>query len=270
MTNGQVASTGPAAESASTPFPLLWRILIRPSRALADLKDRHKRSWWIPALLTLVLVAAPLVAGRAVSGGQAIAIPRADSVSMETAPGMISVSPGGLPIEQGGEPGMEETPAGPSLLTIVGALAGTVVSWLLWGGALYVMTVFMGRSSGFGQMFRLTVWTWLPYAVRGLVQTIYILATRQPIVNAGLSGLVVDRNVVSPLPPGPGQLALAGILGRVDLYLVWQVALLVLGLAVLTNLPRRKAFIATLVIWAVLTLLSIVPTILGGMIGTIG
>jgi hypothetical protein len=243
---------------------LIVGVLIRPKATFGYLKDNHKRAWWLPAILVVVLTVAPLIVA-----------PRQSSP--ETAPVMeeaiISGSKGVI-VEPGAMSSMETPPTtptsgAPGIMALGSALLGTPVAWLIWGGALSLASVFLGRSSSFGQMFRLVVWTWLPYGIRGLVQTIFILVTGNTIVNAGLSGFVVDKSVQSIISPGPGQLALASILGRVDIYLIWHLLLVSVGLMAFTNLTRKKAWTATLAIWLVLALLGIVPAIFGGMLGGI-
>ncbi len=243
-------------------FALLVGVLLRPKVTFGYLKDNHKRAWWLPALLVLVLSVAPLWAAARLPPAMPEMFP-SDPYMRE----MPGVMPGGMPGEM---PVTAPTSSGPNLLQLGGTLLGLLAAWLLWGGALYLASVFLGRSSSFGQMFRLVVWTWLPYGVRGLLQTAYILATGQAIVNTGLSGFVVDKAAPSLFPPGPGQLALASILGQVDVYTLWQLFLVSVGLMAFTNLTRRKAWTAALTIWIVFALLGIVPAILGGMFGSIG
>lgn len=244
---------------------LILGALLRPKATFTYLKDNRKRAWWLPALLIMLLTLAPIfVAARQSSSNTA---PAAEA-------GVVSDAKG-IAVEGGAVSGMEAPPpesssgSTPGVLTLVSAILGTPVAWLVWGGALYLASVFLGRSSSFGQMFRLAVWTWLPYGLRGLVQTIYILATGNAIVNAGLSGFVIDKSAESLIPAGPGQLALASILGRVDIYMVWHLLLVSVGLMAFTNLTRRKAWMAVLAIWLVLALLGILPAIFGGMLGGI-
>ena len=244
---------------------LIVGALLRPKATFAYLKDNHKRAWWLPAILIVLLTLAPLFVGGQPSS------PDAGPVAEEV---MVSNAKG-IAVEGGAMPGMEVPPTEPSsggspgILALVRAVLGAPVAWLVWGGALYLASVFLGRSSGFGQMFRLAVWTWLPYGIRGLVQTVYILTTGNAIANAGLSGFVVDKSVQSVISPGPGQLALASILGRVDIYMVWHLLLVSVGLMAFTNLTRKKAWTAALAIWLVLALLGILPAIFGGMLGGI-
>ena len=72
----------------------------------------------------------------------------------------------------------------------VAKVLGLVVGWLAWAGALYLAGTAMGGRSTFGQMFRTVMWTWIPFALRGLLQTVYILTSGQAISNPGLSGFV--------------------------------------------------------------------------------
>ncbi len=247
---------------------LLWGVLFRPRKTFAYLKDNRKKAWWLPAILILTLAIAPLLAGSAVASRQAIdpALMGPEGSGRVYGPGPVVVVEGGTGAVEPPPPSSSQ-PAGPGFFRIVGAIPGAILGWLIWGVALYSASVFLGRSSGFGHMFRLVVWAWMPYAVRGLVQTIYILASGNQIVNAGLSGFVIDKNSPSMMPVGPGTMVLASALGRIDLYLFWNLALFTLGLMAFTNLPRKKALVAVLVIWGVLTLLGVIPAMLGGIFG---
>jgi hypothetical protein len=87
------------------------------------------------------------------------------------------------------------------------------------------------------------------------------------IENPGLSGFAqgspsAARVVVAS--PNLGQIALSTLLGRVDLYLFWNLALLVLGVMTVTRLSRRKALLLTLGVWLLLTAVSLVPSLVGG------
>jgi hypothetical protein len=248
---------------------LLWGVLFRPRKTFAYLKDNRRKAWWLPAILILALTIAPLLVGSAVAGRQTFdpAMMGPEGSSRVYGPGPVVVVEGGIGAEEPPSSSSPSQSAGPGLFRIAGAIPGAILGWLIWGVALYSASVFLGRSSGFRQMARLAVWAWMPYAVRGLVQTIYILVSGNQIVNAGLSGFVIDKNSPSLMPVGPGTMVLASALGRIDLYLFWNLALFTLGLMAFTNLPRKKALVAVLVIWSVLTLLGVIPAMLGGIFG---
>ncbi len=263
MTTESAAKQEAAKPVKKNVFVLLLGVLFRPKAAFGYLKDNHKKAWWLPALLILLLTVAPLWAASRPS------------------PAAMTMPPDKIEMVTGVDPRMVEgmvpesststlASTGLSFLKLGGAILGTFAAWLLWGGALYLASVFLGRSSSFGQMFRLAVWTWLPYGLRGLVQTAYILMTGEAIVNAGFSGFVIDKGVASLIPPGPGQLALASILSRVDVFMIWHVLLVSVALMAFTSLTRRKALTATLAIWIVFAVVGIVPAIFGGMVSGIG
>ena len=65
-------------------------------------------------------------------------------------------------------------------------------------------------------------------------------------------------------PPGLGQMVLVAFLSRIDLFLFWNLILLVIGVAVTTRLPRRKAALVTLGVWLLLTALGLLPALVGG------
>jgi hypothetical protein len=166
---------------------------------------------------------------------------------------------------------MMSTVASPLIIFVFPAgasVVGRVIGWLILAGALYLAGTALGGRSTFGQMFCMVIWTWLPHAVRGLIQTIYILISGQLIVNQGLSGFVQNSSAVEEMiytPPSSGQIILTELLSRIDTYLIWYLVLLVIGVMVTTRLPRRKAVLVTLGVWGLLTAVSLLPTIIGGL-----
>jgi hypothetical protein len=137
----------------------------------------------------------------------------------------------------------------------------------VWAGGLGLLSAMAGGKTSFRQLWPLVVWAGLPYALRGLLQSAYILATGQLIANPGLSGLARPESVAAgalAASPGPGQLALAAFLGQVDLFLVWKLALLAGGVVAAARLSRRKSVAITLALWLALSLLGLVPALVSG------
>lgn len=242
---------------AQWPLPqLFWGMIARPRRTLEYLSQNGKRLWWVPALVILALIVLPTL--------------MAPAPATQT-PSAMGMEPKGayeaVPLET---PPPATTSPLVGILGVAGRALSTAVTWALWGGALYLASVFLGRSSTFKQMLRLTIWTWLPYGVRGVLQTSYILISGQAITNPGLSGFVIDRSAQSLVPAGPGQIALAAILSRVDLFLVWNLFLLITGLMVTTRLTRCKSVIAVLAIWIIFSLLGVIPALAGNLFSQVG
>jgi hypothetical protein len=40
---------------------LLWRIIVRPRATLEHLREHEARTWWVPALLAMLLVVLPIL-----------------------------------------------------------------------------------------------------------------------------------------------------------------------------------------------------------------
>ena len=245
---------------------LLWGMVARPRVTLEYLNEHGGRTWWVPALLAVLLAVLPIVVATPTTTRQA----REAVLAAQESRGE----------QQGAEMSDEEqaqmeqamSVAASPLITVVfpvaGGVVGLVVGWLVRAGALYLAGLAMGGRSTLGQMFRMVVWTWLPYALRGLLQTVYILASGQIIANPGLSGFVRDNQPIGEMvlaPPSPGQMLLAAFLSKVDLFLIWNLILLVIGVAVITHLPRRKAVLVTLGVWLLLTALGLTPALVGGL-----
>lgn len=268
-------------EQSQTPTPpprfigLIIGILRRPRATLERLAELPRRPWRRIALLVLVAVILPVVPTYTVSSRQAAAQFQA-ALSSEQ-PGRVSAVPvapgkGGVVQVAPGRPGMEETQPMPAptlsplaglALPALGRLGGLVLNWLLWSGVLYVVGTMMGGRNTFGHMFQMVVWTWVPFAVRGVLQAGYIWLAGQPIANPGLSGFVTSQASTSgmPAPAGMGTLIWQSLLGRVDIYLFWHLALVVVGLMAVARLSRRKALTLALGSWVLLTLASLIPAI---------
>ena len=257
--------TAPAPERWKPPR-LLWGMIVRPRATLEHLRDRGGKTWWLPALLAAAMIILPVV----------VAAPITARVARESFLAAQEQMGEQLDTEMSEEDRAQMEQAmsitASPLITVVfpavGGVVGQVVGWLAWAGALYLAGLALGGRSTFGQMLRMVLWAWLPYVLRGLLQTIYILASGQLIAHPGLSGLVQGETSIEEMvlaPPSPGQMVLIAFLSRMDLFLVWNLVLLVIGVMVVTRLPRRKAVLLTLGVWVLLTALGLAPALIGGL-----
>ena len=151
-----------------------------------------------------------------------------------------------------------------------GRLASTLGSWVVWATALYLALILLGQNGvGFGSVWTLVLWAWMPCVVRSVLQSAYMMIVSRPIYNQGLSGLIVDRTPPPPMTfryviPTTNELALASLLSRFDVYLIWQLALMVMGVVALSKLSRKKAVALTCGLWIAFTLVSLVPSFFPG------
>jgi len=242
-------------------------MIIQPRATLEYLNEHGGRTWWLPALLAVLLAILPIVVAAPITVRQTreIILATQEQMGEQLGAGMSDEERAQM------EEQMMSASASPLIVVVfpaVGGVMGLAVGWLVWAGALYLAGTALGGRSTFGQMFRIVVWTWLPYALRGLLQTVYILISGQLIVNLGLSGFVQDNRLVGEMvlaPPSPGQMVLAALLSKVDLFLIWNLILLVIGVIVTTRLPRRKAALVTVGMWVLLTAVSLLPALISGL-----
>ena len=141
------------------------------------------------------------------------------------------------------------------------ALGKVWAGWLLVGGLLHlVLTLFGGRGSA-GLALNLVAWAALPFALRDIVRIIAVGSTQQLVNNPGLSGF-------APLG-GRAALFLSKVMASLDIYLVWHILLLVLGVRLATGLSRGKvwgAVLFTILIGVGLqATLGFLASLLGGM-----
>jgi hypothetical protein len=243
------------------PLSVLVGVLLRPRDTMTYLGGARRRWWWVAAIL---MVVALTLNGYAYGAANAEYNQKLQAAFLED-----------LPSEQRGarpdEYVMVSAPQFGTVVRVGGQVVGTLVSWLVWAGLLYLASTFLGQNgSNFGGFFAMVAWAWMPYVIRNVVQAIYTQITRRPIYNQGLSGFVIDKTPVGPtvgfrsfVPPARGDQVLAALLTRLDIYMIWNLVLLVLGVAALAHLSRRKAIAGTLAIWAVFTLLSLLPALIG-------
>jgi len=242
---------------------LVWGMIVRPRATLETLREREGRTWWLPALLAVLFIVLPVAVAGPITARQAREAVRAAQEQF------ASETPAGDEAQMEQAMSIAASPLITVVFPAVGGVVGQAAGWLVWAGVLYLGGMALGGRSTFGQMFRMRVWTWLPYALRGLLQTIYILASGQTIANPGLSGLVQENRPIQEMimtPPSPGQTILVALLAKVDLFLVWNLILLVIGVMVVTHLPRRKAVLLTLGVWVLLTAVGLLPALVGGLV----
>lgn len=146
--------------------------------------------------------------------------------------------------------------SGPVFIYVFPALIGVLAIWVGWlalVGILHLaLTLFGGRGSTRAAM-NVVAWASLPFAVRETVRAVAMLATQQLISAPGLSGF-------APSGPGAINILLTALLTLVDVYLVWHIVLLVLGVRASNGLPLGKALGGVLIAVAVMLALQMTPS----------
>lgn len=224
-------------------------VVDHPAEALEAVAQRP-RSWWLPAVL-LALSMAGLIA---------VSQPYQLTIANERSAQMIERIAANLSEEEARvvrERSRPMTPAQYWLSAMGAGLAFAGLGWVLRGAVMHFSSMAAGGTSTFGPTFAVGVWSMLPFFVRDLLQIAYVLFRKQVIEHAGLAFLVASGDWMKD-----SRNLLYGLLSNVDLFALWHVILLAIGLAVATRLTRGKAFVMAMVIWVAFLGLKLIPVAL--------
>lgn len=146
----------------------------------------------------------------------------------------------------------------PALLGSLGVLG----AWLAVGWLFHLLLTMMGGRGASHQALNLVAWASVPYAIRHLVRSGAMLSSNQLLAYPGLSGF-------APAGEGNGAIYLAALLALVDVYLIWQIVLLVVGIRAGDSLPPVKAWLASLLAVLVVLLIRALPALVAAQFGDV-
>ncbi|MCC6189833.1 MAG: YIP1 family protein [Anaerolineales bacterium] len=234
-------------------FDWLLPLLTRPRATFAKIAAAPRPSWLTPLLvLTLtgllpVLVAGPIKAAAAQSGQVELPL----DFEFWT------------PEQQAQFFQAQQTTSGPVFIYVFPALITVTrvwFGWLVMGGLLHLLLTMLGGRDSTGGALNIVAWASLPFAVRDLVRAGYMLVEKQLITNAGLTGF-------APAGDGWAYAALAEVLARVDLYTLWYIVLLYLGVRASGGLSAGKALAGILIALLVMLILGLLPAVIASAFG---
>ncbi len=243
-------------------FSLAWGVIGRPRTTFEHLREHKSRGWLLLALLCMLLAVLVIAISAPISTRQAQEAIReqlAARSNLEEIP----------PEAQQQATQFTANPLFNTVLPGLWSAIGLWIGWLVWAGALHLMGTMVGGNNSFGQMFRAVVWSWLPLLLRSILQVIFIASTGEIIKNPGLSGLVsLPQPALGEFvaPPGTGQLALQSFLAQIDLFQIWNLIVLIVVVIATARLSPRKAMVITLIVWILLTLVRMLPTLASGLV----
>lgn len=238
------------AESGSV-WLLLFGMIDKPARSFKILLARRQWWVWLPPLLLVILATAALMY---------VQMP----YTLELAREQMERQFASMPAEQvetiRGQ--MESSLTSTAMLTrglgfgavalLIGVLAQAVFLYL-------TALVVGGDDMNFGSVFTMSAWTRLPAAFGALTQVGFIAILGRNITHAGLSFLVAGddliQNARNPLYLG---------LSRIDLFWLWHLLLIAVGLTVVARFSKGKAWLLTLLYAALVLGITVVPSFLVG------
>jgi hypothetical protein len=231
------ASTGehPMSESETIPsvnqqrhwrFDWILPTLFRSRKTFPQIVARSSSNWQVPVLLLLVAALLEVFASGSIRRAAAAA------GEVQLPPGFEYYSP-----EQQAQfmqaSSATSSPAFLYVLPGLGAIGKVLLMWLLVGGILHLVLTLLGGRGDTGAVMNLVAWASLPFVIRSLVRAISIFSTKQLIASPGLSGLVTADS-------GSWSLFNIAWLSLVDIYMIWYVTLLLIGVRAGTGLSWLK------------------------------
>jgi hypothetical protein len=236
------------------PLRLDWLLplFFRPGRTLRAVTESESPTWLAPVLLlSLLAIVYTLVAG-----------PLRIQQALSTPPQLPSDFQFYPPEQQQKFLEANQPNTSPVMMYVLpglSALVGVWAGWFLLGAVLHLALTLSGGRGSRTADFSLAAWASLPFGLRSLVQIATMLFGRQLIAHPGLSGF---------FPSGASGFSayLAVLCGLVDLYLVWQIALLVAGASLGARLPKMRAAGAVLASVLILLALQALPAFLLGQL----
>lgn len=234
-------------------FDWLVGVLARPRATLAQIAEEMDGVWhtpiWFVAATTLLrtLVAGSLQAAAAATG-------------------QITLPPGFeyyTPEQQAQFMQAATATSGPVFVYVLPAALGVAavfVGWLVLGWVLHlVLTLFGGRNNN-QQVLNVAAWAVVPFALRDVVRILDMWNTGQVLTTLGLSGLVAADG-------GAATAYLSSFLSQVDVYLLWEILLLLVGARLVSSLSRPKTWLAVWFTVFLLLLIRALPAILAAQLG---
>ncbi len=206
-------------------FSRLRDILFRPRQEFQAMTSESRATWLTPMLVLsitaiLVVVVAGYLKSRAAMMGE-IPLPRDWQYW--------------TPDMQNNYMQAQQATQGP-IIPLVGSLAGLWLGWLLLAALLHFGSTLVGGRGSMQSALNIVAWASLPFALRDLLRIVFMLSAGHAINSPGLSGFSTSVGFVSHL------------LTRTDIFLIWNMILLVIGFAIADGLSRGKAVTGVLVI----------------------
>jgi len=239
-----------------TPFQALLGVIARPRSTFARMRDAERGHWWVVFALGLIALVLSTVATVPIQVEMSQAAMAAQQEQMDLSP------------EQQAQ--FEQTQAifsSTAVLAAIGTASGIIGLLIGYGvraGLLYLFGLVLGGQVSFKQIWRMAVWTALPISLGTFVSAIAVVATRQ-MPTAGLTYILTSAEMANASP------FLTAILGRIDVYTIWSLILIAVGMVATARLSRVKAGLIAGVYWLLGAGLALVSTALNtALSGTFG
>jgi hypothetical protein len=228
------------------PFHFEWilPVITKPRKAIEKITSQEKPVWLTPlVVISVLIILAALVAGPIKRNIIQMGLNMPESFQYYSEEQQMQFM---------NAQANRTSPLFLYVFPILTSLAGLWVSFFLLSSLLHLSLTLAGSRSQNVRSYNLVGWSMLPLGVRLLVQMAAMLVTKTVVSNPGLSGFI------SGDIKGFAAFA-AALLALIDIYFIWQIILLLVGVRPLSGLKRSSAWMATAISLVILMLLQSVP-----------
>lgn len=231
----------PAVEPEVNPFQRVLGVLIAPIRTFADIARRP--DIMVPLVLILIIGYASTFA----------ILPRTDFDAMMDAQMEAAKKQNPNLSDEDLAPGMKIGAAITKTIFYIQPLL-MVIWYLIVAGVLLLGVRLFGGEGTFKQAFSVTVYSWMPYVILGIVMTIVVVVkgTFDPITAATLvksnPAFLVDMKE---------QPVLYSLLSMLDVFTVWVLALLIIGFAAVSKFSKARTAAVVIPLWLVMVVIRL-------------
>jgi hypothetical protein len=229
-------------------------VLFKPRRTVQTITEQLNGTWLVPLLLVSAAAILMTLAGGPIRLAAAQLTPTISPDYQYLAPEEIAKMEEALQASQG--------PLFIYVLPLLGTLIGVWAGWFLLSSILHLALTLSGSRSSSMLAFNLVAWASIPFVIRYLVQAGYLLIQKTAINGEGLSGLI---------PIGAtGVLAyIQQLLTFIDIYFLWQLVLILLGVHKIPGITPMKSWGAVLATVVLALVLFALPGYLFGSLGNL-
>lgn len=217
-------------------------VFFHPRKAFQEISTQVNGIWLTPLLILSIVVLINVIVGGSIKHQASLA-------------GEITYPPDfqyWTPDQQAQYTQASQSTQSPVFLYVlpgISSLIGVWFGWLILGGALHLVATLFGGRGNTSNSINIVAWASLPLALKKVVQIVSMLITHKLISNPGLSGFGFTSD-------NGWLLFINQLLRLIDIYLVWQILLIILGIRIATKLKISKAALSTVITFIFILLLQ--------------
>lgn len=236
------------SEGPSNPFTRLFGVLISPGETFESIG--RKPDWLVPLLIWIAIsIAATMVL-----------MPRLDYEPMYRSMLERNSQLTEKQREQQLDRMIESAEAGRKW-GVYAPVATVPLMFLVVGSVFWGALRAFGADNTFRQSFSVTIYAFTPQLVKAIIST--AIATTRTTIDARMANSLLKSNLGVFTDPVESPVLFA-ILSSVDLFTIWTIVLLAIGLSVISRFPTNKVAILVVVLYLVVVLFKVGMAMLMG------